>query len=239
MTEPAFKAQDNRVVRVVTGKESFEVSRERPFVFGREEQDGIVGLDASDMGISAEAGSIEEAYGVWWLVNRSRKRRLLIEVRSGHDPIRVACGDRQALTSTPIVVLVPGAVFTHRLEVHLPADALLPVRPDTGATTGTITNADLGLSDRDLEALTSLCSGYLQSFPRRDPRPLTYSEAAKLLGGDWNATRVRKQVERIKERLAKRDLFFDGPRANDLLAAFLLENRYLTVSDLDRLGADK
>lgn len=219
---------------VVLGGETFDVDPETPLVFGRADQPGVIGMDATDMGISAESGALERRYGVWWLVNRSRKRRLLVELRPGQAPIRLDCGDRQALTTSPVVVLVPGAVYTHRLEVHLPAEDLLPLQSAGGDTTGTITNADLGCTERDLDALTALCAGYLRSFPRHDPRPSSYGEAAELLGGEWTPLRVRKQVERVKERLKRQEHYFEGPRANYLLAEFLLDGRIVSPGDLDR-----
>jgi hypothetical protein len=63
--------------------EEFEVSPAQPFVFGRVDGDGVVGLDANDMGISAVAGSLESAWGVWWVVNQSTKRALILEHPTG------------------------------------------------------------------------------------------------------------------------------------------------------------
>ena len=64
---------------VVIDGERFSASYSSPLVFGRADAEGIVGLDATDMGISAVAGSVELAWGVWWVVNQSTKRALLIE----------------------------------------------------------------------------------------------------------------------------------------------------------------
>jgi hypothetical protein len=64
---------------VTIAGEYFVASPDRPLVFGRADSDGVVGLHADDMGISAIAGSLELAWGVWWVINQSTKRPLLLE----------------------------------------------------------------------------------------------------------------------------------------------------------------
>ena len=86
---------------VVLAGETFSLSPDQPFVFGRADTDDIVGLDANDMGISAEAGSVECAWGLWWVVNRSRKRRLLLDDDGGGVPQRLDSGHRHAISVPP------------------------------------------------------------------------------------------------------------------------------------------
>lgn len=229
---------DNQGIRVLVGGEQFTATEDRPFVFGRDDDVGVVGLDPNDMGISAEAGSIDSAWGLWWIVNRSRKRRLLIETSPGAPPHPLACGDRFAITTPQLTVLVPGAIYTHRLEVCLPPSAVEGLRVSSRASTGTMTADQVVLSGRDRTALAALFSGYLRPFPRRDPRPLSYQEAAELLGSPWSKVKVRKQVERLRERLARAGQFFEGGRANDELAEHLIGEGILTVEDLARLPAE-
>jgi hypothetical protein len=179
------------------------------------------------MGISAKAGGVEFAWGVWWVVNHSLKRRLLIDDPVAGAPHRLECGDRCAITSSPLVILVPGAVFTHRVQVVLPDAAVARLHVGDGLTSGTLTWDQVRLSDKDHLVLTAVFAGYLRSFPRRDARPLSYQEAAEALGPPWTRVTVRKQVERIKERFAREGQFFDGPRANDALAEHLFDNGLL------------
>lgn len=228
-------------ILVRIGEEQFEAGPDRPFVFGRADQAGVVGLDPNDMGISATAGSIEFAWDLWWVVNRSRKRRLLLEVGPGLPPQRLDCGGRQPVMVSPLAILVPGAVYTHRIGVHLPEEAVAALRVETNTSSGTITVGELPLSDRDRAALVAMCCGYLRPFPRRDPHPLSYQSAADLLGPPWTSVRVRKQVERLKERLARAGLYFDGPHANDELAAHLIESGLIGVEHLALLpeGSDR
>jgi hypothetical protein len=54
---------------VLIGGEEFRVTSDQSFVFGRADGDGVVGLDITDMGISAKAGAIEWMWGLLWLVN--------------------------------------------------------------------------------------------------------------------------------------------------------------------------
>jgi len=204
-------------------------------VFGRSDAVGIVGLDPADMGISAKAGAVEREWGVWWVVNHSGKRRLVVEEPNAPADIPVECGDRYALTSRRVVVLVPGAVLTHRIEVLLPEAAVASLHVDDPVTTGTLTFDRARLSEKDLTVLTAILEGYLLPFPRRDGRPRTYQEAADILGPPWTRVTVRKQVERIKERFRREGLYFEGLRANDDLASHLLANGILGPPDLTRL----
>lgn len=217
---------------ILTGDDRFSATAAKPFVFGRADAAGIVGLDPSDMGISAKAGGVEFAWGVWWVVNHSLKRRLLIEEPVARAPHRLECGDRYAITSSPLVVLVPGAVYTHRLQVLLPDAAVARLHVGEGLTSGTLTWDHVRLSDKDRLVLAAVFAGYLRSFPRHDARPLSYQEAAEALGPPWTRVTVRKQVERIRERFAREGLFFDGPRANDALAEHLVDNGLLVPGDL-------
>jgi hypothetical protein len=222
------------IARVLIGEEEFVVEAASPFIFGRSDGPGIVGLDPNDMGISGEAGSIEHEGGVWWVSNRSRKRRLLIDDGTTLQPRRLDRLMRHAITASTTTVLVPGAVYTHRLEVVLPDGAAAASR-SSRTTSGTLTADDLVLSNRDRAAVTALFMGYLLPFPRHDPRPRTYREAAASLGGEWTTVTVRKQVERMKERLRRRGLYFEGPRANDELAEYLLGEGALSRADLSLL----
>lgn len=228
-------------IAVRIGNEQFAATPDCPFFFGRADGEDLVGLDPSDMGISAIAGSIESTWDVWWVVNRSRKRKLLVEITRESAYQRLDCGSRLAVTVRPLSVLVPGAIYTHRIEVLVPEEEVAALRVTTSDSSGTITVGEVALSDRDRHALAALCCGFLRPFPRRDPHPLSYQEAADLLGPPWNSVRVRKQIERLKERMARTGLYFEGPRANDELAVHLIDNGLLTVNDLLLLpeGADR
>jgi hypothetical protein len=218
---------------LIDGQE-FEAAEDRPVVFGREDADGVVGLDVNDMGISAIAGSIERQWGLWWAANHSRKRRLLLDNGTGGTPQRLECGQRFAINVRRLTVLVPGAIYTHRVEVVLPDDDLALVR-DVRLSSGTVTVDDLRLSERDKDALVALLSGYLEAFPRRSSRPRSYREAAEILGPPWTDVTVRKQIERVKDRARRACLYFEGPHANYELADHLVTNALLVPADLDRL----
>ena len=218
---------------VLVGDDEFPLGDGQPFLFGRADTTGVVGLDANDMGISAIAGSIEWAWGLWWVVNRSSKRPLLIDIGDGGPPLRLPPGARHAVAAARLSVLVPGVIFTHRLEVVLPEATVIPL-DRLPASSGTITG-DLSLTERDNDVVVALFSGYLDVFPRRQARPRTYQQAADLLGAPWTKTAVRKQLERLKERLAAAGTYFEGPQANFDLADHLILNGLLTPDDLERL----
>ncbi len=219
------------IVRV--GREEFRATESNPFVFGRCDEIDVVGLDPKDMGISSRAGSVRFELGLWWIINLSAKRYFLFEQAPESTPHRLGPGDHAVLTKPHSVVLVPGVVFTHRLEIRLSDRAIASLRVGPSPTSGTITLGDVVLSQRERAVLGVLFRGYLLPFPLHDPQPLTYQEAADRLGSPWTKVTVRKQVERLKERVGRCGLHLDGPRANDELADHLIANDILTVGDLD------
>ncbi|HEV2759194.1 MAG TPA: hypothetical protein VGV86_06450 [Acidimicrobiales bacterium] len=234
-SRPLAQAEPVVVPAVLIGSEEFTLSPERPFVFGRADAPGVTGLDARDMGISAVAGSVEAAWGLWWVLNHSRKRRLLLDDGGGGAPQRLDCGHRYAINVCRLGILVPGAVYTHHVEVVLPTSDLACFQR-VGPSSDTI-GAETTLSERDRDVVVALLSGYLDNFPRRQARPRTYQEAAELLGPPWTRTTVRKQIERLKQRLARSGAYFEGPQANYDLADHLIGSGLLSPADLDRLPA--
>ena len=94
---------------------------------------------------------------------------------------------------------------------------------------------EVEVRDRDRDVLAALASGYLREFPFTELRPRTYGEAASILGSPWTKTKVRRQVDRFKERLARSSLYFDGPHANYDLIDYLISNGIIGPSDLSRL----
>ncbi len=219
---------------VVIAEEEFLLSMEGPFVFGRSDGEGVVGLDPNDMGISSQAGSVESERGFWWVVNRSRKRPLLLDIGGGGALQRLESGHRHAVNCPHLSVLVPGVIYTHRLEVIVPAEQLANFhhdRPPTGTITG-----EIHLTENERNAVVALLAGYLEDFPRRNPRPRSYQEAADALGPPWTKTTVRKQIERLKDRLAAHEHYFEGPQANYDLADHLVGQGVVTAADLSRLA---
>ncbi len=207
------------------------LSAEAPFVFGRADAEGVIGLDAGDMGISGVAGSVEWDVGLWWVVNRSGKRPLILDDGTGDRPSMLRCGQRHAINVAPLRVLVPGAIRTHILTVEVAPEQLACVHADPASTGTLLVNVDL--SDEDLDVLVAMGSGYLREFPFDDPRPRTYAEVATMLGKGRDS--VRRRVDRIKERLAKAGVYFEGPHANYDLIEYLIANQIIGPADLNRL----
>lgn len=225
------------VATVVVDGEQFEATQSSPVVFGRADARGVVGLDAKDMGISAIAGSIEYAWAAWWVVNQSTKRPVFLEASSSSAHLRLDPGHRHPILTERLAVLVPGAVATHVVEVLLPASYTEQLKAGDGRlTSGTLVAEAVTLSALERDALAALCAGYLEPFPRRREHPNTYAEAAALLD-NTTADKVRKAVERVKDRFAnKHALYFEGAQANYDLAAHLVSNGILTGEDLRRLA---
>ena len=199
----------------------------------------IIGLDPQDMGISARALTIEFHGGVWWLANLSSKRNLLLDPGYGSAMITLRPGQRHAIAVSPLGVLVPGAIFTHRLDVQVPVEGLALRRPSELGASGTMAAEELHLTESDRRALTAVFAPLLRAWPRRGAHPLSYQEAADLLGAGWTATSVRKHVERVRQRMADSGTFLSGSHAKDDLGQYLLDNGILTTDDLasvDRAG---
>jgi hypothetical protein len=130
------------------GDDRYSVAPDQPFVFGRYGADEVVGLDDTDMGISRFAGCVRHDYGFWWLVNLSAKRHLLLDDGPGGVPQQLRCGRRHAINVARLTILVPGANYTHRIDVIVPATQLARVEPALESS-GTLTAGDIQLSDRD------------------------------------------------------------------------------------------
>jgi hypothetical protein len=223
--------------RIRIGDEEFSAADAAPFVFGRSDADGVVGLNADDMGVSAVAGSVELAWGVWWVVNGSTKRRLLVETAPGADPVTIECGHRHALVTPRIRILVPGALYTYVLELDLPEDyASQLLRVEGSGSSGTIVpGEDVPLTVADRTALAAMFSGFLEPWPHRRDLPNSYEAAARLAGPDWTDTAIRKRIERIRERFREAGFYFEGDRAREELVGHLISNGLLSGADLDLL----
>jgi hypothetical protein len=212
------------------GSREFVASPGQPVLFGRADDDGIVGLEAADMGISAFAGSVEWD-GFWFIVNNSRKCKLLLDQGDGAQPLD--CGHRHAITVERLVVQVRGAIRMHEIVVTVLPEELARVslnRPTSGTIVGGII-----LTDSERDAAVALFEGYLLPGSKHQAWPRSYAEAARRLGPPRTKDSVRRQIERLRQRLAGNGYYFEGPRANYELADHLIGSRVISREDLARL----
>lgn len=194
-------AEAATTITVGIGGRSLEVSRDEGLTFGRSQRTTLC-LDPSDLGISRVAGSIESDAGVWWLVNKSTVRPLEVVDDVGIRTV-LPPGRRIAVTA-PITVVVEGATRRHALTVDLPEESLegfgggpFPTLQVEGNPTRAA--SDVSITPADKLALVALFSGYLEPFPRYDPHPKSYADAAARL--DWPRTTLVKRVEYLRTRL--------------------------------------
>jgi hypothetical protein len=215
------------------GDRHFEVAEGEELTFGRSHQ-ATVRLDSSDLGISRVAGSLKAESGVWWLVNRSTVRPLEIVDDVG---IRtVLPPERRVAVVAPITVIVEGATRRHALTVDMPEHLVegfgrnsAPVVTAEGNPTRAA--AEVSMTSADKLALVALFSGYLENFPRYDPHPKSYAEAAARL--DWPRTTLVKRVEYLRTRLTNAGVpNLLGDNALQHLAEWALATGLISRADL-------
>lgn len=208
-----------------------------PFTFGRDEE-CTVRFAPDDLGLSRLAGEVAHHDGHWWLRNRSRSRPLEVVDDLGFRTV-VAPGRRLVLEGESTVVLT-GTVRRHALVVRIPDAAGDRGTGTAGAAPGsdlvaTAVGAGVMVNDADREALAALFEGYLRPFPRHDPNPRTYAEAASRL--DWPRTTLVKRIEYLRNRLTAAGVpGLHGDNALRGLAEYVISTAVLTRDDLERLG---
>ncbi len=218
-------------VTVTVGDDVHPVSAAEPFTFGRGERSSAC-LDPDDVGISRLAGSIEAEGGTWWVVNRSSVRPLTVVDELGIRTV-VAPGRRLAVEAT-VTVVVEGSTRRHALRVE-GAGLSRPAGSDQ-VETGLPTSMGEGVlvNDADRQAMAALFAGYLEDFPRYDPHPRSYADAAARLG--WPRTTLVKRIEYLRSRLTEAGVpNLVGENALDHLAEYALTTGFITKADLAAL----
>jgi hypothetical protein len=213
----------------------YEVTTGEAFTFGRSSTCTIC-LDDADRGISRLAGSVEHHSGSWWLHNRSTSRTLVAVDDMGIRSV-VAPGRRIAVDGR-LTVVVEGSARRHALEVRVGrADGSWPLgvgEPVSGELP-TAARGEVLINSLDRLALVALFSGYLEPFPRYDPHPRSYADAAALLG--WPRTTLVKRIEHLRARLTAAGIpNLVGHDALDHLAEWSLTMRVLSRDDLALIG---
>jgi hypothetical protein len=230
------------VVVEVAG-ERFDLRAGDQFTFGRDPSVCTVclGFEPLDQGISRLAGAIAYDNGLWWISNRSTTRSLhVIDVETGIGvPLPVARENwpapRHPVDRPRLTVLVVGQVLTHAITVAaspraLPTAETPPKVVDTVRTTNLLPR----LTDKQRDALVAMVEGYLLRFPHYYPEPRTYEEAADRLG--LPSSTVRRRIEYVRDQLVTAGVpGLQGGDARRNLAEWLLSNRFITPTDLDRL----
>ncbi len=209
--------------------EHWQVTPDAPLTFGRASSCTIC-LDSEDPGISRFAGSVDHQGGTWWLTNRSTTRPLVVVSPVGLRTV-LEPGRRLALDQ-PLSVEVDGSVRRHALLIDAAPDSDSPPpahSPPSGGLETVGTALTYRLADR--QALTALFEGYLLPFPRYDPSPRSYADAADRLG--WPKTTVMKRIEYLRTRLTKAGVpNLVGDKALERLAEHVLSTGAITKEDL-------
>ncbi len=215
------------------GDQRYEVYAGEGLTFGRSPRTTLC-LDPADLGISRVAGSLESDAGVWWLVNKSTVRPLEVVDDVGIRTV-LPPGRRLAVTA-PITVIVEGAMRRHALTVDLPEEAQDsssggPVSGSQVDGNPTRAASEVSITSADKLALVALFSGYLEPFPRYDPHPKSYADAAARL--DWPRTTLVKRVEYMRTRLTNAGVpNLLGENALQHLAEWALATALISRTDL-------
>jgi hypothetical protein len=214
------------------GKQRYEVGEGQELTFGRSPRTTLC-LDPADLGISRVAGSLEADAGVWWLVNKSTVRPLEVVDDVGIRTV-LPPGRRLAVTA-PITVIVEGAMRRHALTVDLPEEVLDsaggPFSGPQAEGNPTRAASEVSITPADKLALVALFSGYLEPFPRYDPHPKSYADAAARL--DWPRTTLVKRVEYMRTRLTNAGVpNLLGENALQHLAEWALATALISRADL-------
>ncbi len=223
-------------ITIGLGNKRVEVVEGEELTFGRSQRTTLC-LDPADLGISRIAGSLEAESGVWWLVNKSTVRPLEVVDDVGIRTV-LPPGRRLAVTA-PITVIVEGAMRRHALTVDLPDGALnafddgpFPAAQVEGNPTRAA--SDVSITSADKLALVALFAGYLEAFPRYDPHPKSYADAAARL--NWPRTTLVKRVEYLRTRLTSAGVpNLLGDNALQHLAEWALATGLIVRADLTLL----
>jgi hypothetical protein len=96
----------------------------------------------------------------------------------------------------------------------------------------------VAIGQLDRLALVALFAGFLETFPRYDPHPRSYADAASCLG--WPRSTLVKRIEYLRSRLTKAGVpNLLGENALQHLAEWALTTGVLTRGDLDLLEQQK
>jgi hypothetical protein len=211
-------------------------SHERPTAHLGRSSGCTICLDPVDRGISRRAGSVEQDSGSWWLHNRSISRALVAVDDMGIRSV-VAPGRRMTVDGH-LTVMVEGSVRRHALEVRVGREEEPWRLAASELPTGELPTAagdEVLINSLDRLALVALFSGFLEPFPRYDPHPKSYADAAALLS--WPRTTLVKRVEHLRARLTSAGIpNLVGPDALVHLAEWSLTTRVLSRDDLALIG---
>jgi hypothetical protein len=225
----------NLDLQVSVGEHRFVLRTSDTFTVGRWEGCSVT-LDTADHGISRIAVTIGFEHGTWWVRNNSQRRELRIVDALGLTSLLPvartgAPAPKRAVDPAGMRVVVTGDIFSHEIR-------LTPADPELHSTTAGVASAQtetveyvLKLTIARRSALVAMMSGYLQPHPRYHPEPLTYPDAAKMLG--LSTATVRKRIEAVRAQLVKHGVpGLEVPDARRPLAEWLLAHRHIGPADL-------
>jgi hypothetical protein len=222
------------IVTVTVQGEELAVAPGGSLTFGRS-LDCTVCLDPDDRGISRLAGSVDGAGGEWFVTNRSATRPLAVVDPLGFRTV-LAPGRRMAVDER-LSVVVEGQVRRHELVVATPG-APSTTLDEPGEGIETEMGHGVVYSDDDRLALVALFAGYLEPFPRHDPRPRSYADAAERLG--WPRTTLVKRIEYLRTRLLRAGVpNLQGDRALEALAEHVIATGEINRTDLGLIPGRK
>ncbi|MFG2018935.1 hypothetical protein [Actinomadura geliboluensis] len=218
---------------VTYGQERHQATETEPVTFGRD-PGCTIRLDPDDHGISRRSGTVRWDGAIWWLVNDSGTRPLV--VTDPHIARNLLPRRRRHPLDIVTRVIVDGRLGSHVLIVtpheQPAADASDPGTEPFGLST--VSGLDVKLTEKDLRAVAALFEEFMRTSRIENIR--TYRDAARRIGRHHTEAQVRRRVENLRRRLRAAGIpQVAGDRGLQHLAEFLVHTGQLTFADVRRL----
>lgn len=216
---------------------SFPLPPGKQLVAGRAADGAVIGLDPVDQGISRSAVRLAWHGGAVRAENPSSRNSLKVEYPDVVRHVTVAPGQAHVILHNALL-LVRGLRFTHPLRISFNEEYL--ARSSIALRTTSKTDAmPPELYDKDnRRALIAIAAGYIRRWPRHTPDPLSYRDAAALIG--VTEPTLRRRLETLRDRMNDAGVIdATGPQGIRVLVEFAIDTATITTADLGEIDQER